>query len=120
MRFNCEFNGRADAIAPRLTDLAVDLVSYQRRFVNAVDRCFCVGACCSGGIMHEPKKYREIASDLERKIKAGELLPGARLPSDAELGEIYTASRNTVREAVRLLVSRGLAEKRSGRGRPCC
>jgi GntR family transcriptional regulator len=66
--------------------------------------------------MDEPKKYREIAGDLERKIKAGELLPGARLPSDAELGEMYTASRNTVREAVRLLVSRGLAEKRSGRG----
>lgn len=66
--------------------------------------------------MDEPRKYREIAADLERKIKVGELIPGARLPSDAELGQIYKASRNTVREAVRLLVNRGLAEKPSGRG----
>jgi GntR family transcriptional regulator len=66
--------------------------------------------------MDEPRKYREIAADLERQIKAGEMLPGVGLPSDAELGETYAASRNTVREAVSLLVTRGLAERRSGQG----
>ena len=66
--------------------------------------------------MDEPTKYREIAADLQRKIESGELAPGARLPSDAELSESYEASRNTVREAVKILVTRGLVEKPSGRG----
>jgi GntR family transcriptional regulator len=66
--------------------------------------------------MDEPRKYREIAADLQRKIEAGEPPPGERMPSDAELGDIYEVSRNTVREAIKLLLSRGLVEKRSGRG----
>jgi GntR family transcriptional regulator len=64
----------------------------------------------------EPTKYREIAADLQHKIESGELEPGDRLPSDAELSEIYEASRNTVREAVKTLVTRGVVEKPSGRG----
>jgi GntR family transcriptional regulator len=77
--------------------------------------------------MDEPKKYRDIATDLQDKIEAAAELPekewsedtlhpGAKLPSDAELIEIYGASRNTVREAVRLLLTRGLVEKQMGRG----
>ena len=72
--------------------------------------------------MDEPKyrvdepKYREIAADLENKIKSGEPPAGERLPSDAELGETYGASRNTVREAVRFLLTRGVLEKRPGGG----
>lgn len=61
-------------------------------------------------------KYREIASDLQTKIEAGDLLPGVKLPSDAELCETYAASRNTVREAVKLLQTRGLVERRGNRG----
>ena len=65
--------------------------------------------------MAETTRYREIAADLQRKIESGELGPGARLPSDAELGKTYHASRNTVREAVKNLVTRGFVEKPSGR-----
>jgi GntR family transcriptional regulator len=64
--------------------------------------------------------YRKIAEDLRRQITAGELAPGARLPSEAELMEAYgqdgKASRNTVRDAIKFLVGRGLVETRAGQG----
>jgi GntR family transcriptional regulator len=66
--------------------------------------------------MDESTRYREIASDLQRKIDANELPPGEKLPSDAQLCDEYDASRNTVREAVRLLVTRGVLEKQAGKG----
>jgi GntR family transcriptional regulator len=66
--------------------------------------------------MSEPL-YRLIADDLRRQIESGELPPGARLKSEVELREEYgRASRNTVRDAVKLLVSRGLVETRPGQG----
>ena len=64
--------------------------------------------------------YRKIAEDLRGQIKAGELAPGDRLKSEAELMEEYgqdgKVSRNTVRDAIRLLVGRGLVETRAGQG----
>jgi GntR family transcriptional regulator len=60
----------------------------------------------------EPK-YREIAADLESKIRSGELAAGERLPSDADLGDMYAASRNTVRQAISFLLTRGVVEKES-------
>jgi GntR family transcriptional regulator len=71
--------------------------------------------------MSEPMPlYRKIAEDLRGQIKTGELAPGDRLKSEAELMEQYgqdgKASRNTIRDAIRLLVSRGLVETRAGQG----
>ena len=71
--------------------------------------------------MSEPMPlYRKIAEDLRRQIKTGELAPGARLPSEAELMEAHgqdgKASRNTVRDAIKFLASRGLVETRAGQG----
>ena len=71
--------------------------------------------------MSEPMPlYRKIAEDLRGQIKTGELAPGDRLKSEAELMEEYgqdgKASRNTVRDAIRLLVGRGLVETRAGQG----
>jgi GntR family transcriptional regulator len=63
----------------------------------------------------EPK-YREIADDLRRKIEAAELIPGSRLPTEIELMEQYGASRNTVRDAIKLLTTRSLVETRPGQG----
>jgi GntR family transcriptional regulator len=64
--------------------------------------------------------YRMIAEDLRDQITAGKLAPGDRLKSEAELMEEYgqdgKASRNTVRDAIRLLVGRGLVETRAGQG----
>jgi GntR family transcriptional regulator len=60
--------------------------------------------------------YRQIADDLRRQIEAGELPPGAQLQTEFELRDRYNASRNTVRDAVRWLVTRGLVETRPGQG----
>ena len=71
--------------------------------------------------MSEPM-YRLIADDLRRQIEAGTLPPGAQLKSEVELREEYKqgqdgkTSRNTVRDAIKLLVSRGLVETRPGQG----
>ena len=60
--------------------------------------------------------YRQIAEDLRRQIEAGDLAAGAELPTELELREEYGASRNTVRDAIRLLMTRGLVETRPGQG----
>jgi GntR family transcriptional regulator len=60
--------------------------------------------------------YRQIAEDLRRQIEAGELPPGAQLRTELELREKYNASRNTVRDAIKLLTTRGLVETRPGQG----
>ena len=60
--------------------------------------------------------YRQIAEDLLRQIEAGELPPGAQLRTELELREKYEASRNTVRDAIKWLITRGLVETRPGQG----
>src|SRR5580704_2238206 len=60
--------------------------------------------------------YRQIADDLRRQIEAGELPPGAQLQTELELRERYNASRNTIRDAIRWLITRGLVETRPGQG----
>jgi GntR family transcriptional repressor for pyruvate dehydrogenase complex len=49
-------------------------------------------------------------------IASGELVPGARLPPEAELAELLGTSRNTVREAVRALVTARVLDVRRGDG----
>ena len=65
--------------------------------------------------MAEPM-YRQIADDLRRKIEAGELQRGGQLPTEIDLREQYDASRNTVRDAIKWLTTRGLVETRPGQG----
>jgi GntR family transcriptional regulator len=69
----------------------------------------------SGGAVVDPM-YRQIAEDLRRQIEAGELAPGAQLRTELELREKYNASRNTVRDAIKLLITRGLVETWPGQG----
>jgi GntR family transcriptional regulator len=60
--------------------------------------------------------YRSIAEDLRRQIEAGDLRPGQQLQTEIELRDHYNASRNTIRDAIKLLVTRGLVETRPGQG----
>jgi GntR family transcriptional regulator len=60
--------------------------------------------------------YRRIAEDLRDKIESGALGHGTQLPTELELRERYDASRNTVRDAVKSLITRGLVETRPGQG----
>lgn len=60
--------------------------------------------------------YRQIAEELRQKIESGVLRQDAQLPTELELREQYNASRNTVRDAIKLLITRGLVETRPGQG----
>ena len=57
-----------------------------------------------------------IIAGLKDKILAGDLAPGAKLPSESELIEEYAVSRTVVREAVTRLRAEGLVETQQGRG----
>jgi GntR family transcriptional regulator len=65
--------------------------------------------------MGEPM-YRMIAQDLLEKIQAGSVSPGEQLPTELELRDKYNASRNTVRDAIRWLATRGFVETKPGQG----
>ena len=60
--------------------------------------------------------WRQIAEELEAKIDSGELAPGSQLPTELELRDQYNASRNTVRDAVKWLITRAKVETRPGQG----
>jgi GntR family transcriptional regulator len=61
-------------------------------------------------------RYRQIAEELLDQIKAGELQPGERLPSEHELSEHYQAGRNTIRRALSELSAEGYVESVQGVG----
>lgn len=53
---------------------------------------------------------------VRRLISDGELIPGQRLPPEGELADLLGTSRNTVREAVRALVTARVLDVRRGDG----
>ncbi len=57
-----------------------------------------------------------LAVKLKADVAAGNLIPGDRVPSEAELGRTYGVSRTVVREAVSQLRAEGLVETFQGRG----
>ena len=60
--------------------------------------------------------YQRITDDLRRRIDAAEFAAGRLLPSEAELGRAYGASRVTVRRALEALRDQGLVDSRQGFG----
>ncbi|HEY3614790.1 MAG TPA: FadR/GntR family transcriptional regulator [Gaiellales bacterium] len=60
------------------------------------------------------KAYEQVADQLLSMINSGELKPGDRLPSEAELAADFGVSRTTVREAMRILATRNLIQTRKG------
>ena len=64
------------------------------------------------------RKYRHsnILADLRNRIESGEWAEGAQLPSEAQLIDMYQASRHQVREALRALEIAGYLERFQGRG----
>jgi GntR family transcriptional regulator, transcriptional repressor for pyruvate dehydrogenase complex len=59
---------------------------------------------------------QRVVAGLKDKILAGDLPPGHKLPSEAELIDDYGVSRTVVREAVTRLRAEGLVETFHGRG----
>lgn len=60
------------------------------------------------------KLYEEIASELERRIHAGDYAPGDHLPSERKIMEEFGVGRPAVREALFALSKMGLVLVRSG------
>ncbi|WP_106430013.1 FadR/GntR family transcriptional regulator [Streptomyces xiaopingdaonensis] len=56
-------------------------------------------------------------TQIQQKILDGRLRVGDRLPSERELGEALGVSRNSVREALRVLESMGILSAQVGSGR---
>ncbi|MDR8019022.1 FadR/GntR family transcriptional regulator [Nesterenkonia aerolata] len=60
------------------------------------------------------RTYERIVDQVEEALTAKQLSPGDHLPSERMLMEQFDVSRSTVREALRVLESRGLVELRHG------
>lgn len=65
---------------------------------------------------HSNPVFRVVFEDLKQRIRRGEWLPGARLPSITRLAKDLEVSTGSVREALRSLQSIGLVKIEHGRG----
>ena len=61
-----------------------------------------------------------VADNIERLIKDKNLAPGDKIPNEYELANTLEVGRSTVREAVKLLVSRNVLEVKRGSGTYVC
>jgi DNA-binding FadR family transcriptional regulator len=57
-----------------------------------------------------------VVNEIQSVIVNGQLEPGAKLPPERELAEELGVSRTVIREAVRILVAKGLLETKPGVG----
>src|ERR1700689_148343 len=58
----------------------------------------------------------QVASRIFRQVAGGAVSPGAFLPTEAELCEVYGVSRSAVRDALQLLASVGVVSVLHGKG----
>ncbi|HKK33773.1 MAG TPA: FadR/GntR family transcriptional regulator [Desulfomicrobiaceae bacterium] len=62
------------------------------------------------------KLHELITSRLRKLIRDGKLKPGDRLPPERKLAELFQVSRNSVREAIRILEDKQILHCRPGSG----
>lgn len=63
-----------------------------------------------------PARYRLIADELATQIRAGAYALGENLPVEHDLARQFDTSRQTIREALRVLSDQGLIARRAGFG----
>jgi GntR family trehalose operon transcriptional repressor len=61
-------------------------------------------------------KFHDIFLELEKGILEGVYQPGSLLPSENQLVEQYSVSRETIRKALNLLINAGYIQKKQGKG----
>ncbi|GGC91206.1 trehalose operon repressor [Enterococcus wangshanyuanii] len=61
-------------------------------------------------------KFHDIFLELEKGILEGDYPPGTLLPSENQLVERYSVSRETIRKALNLLINAGYIQKKQGKG----
>jgi len=64
----------------------------------------------------KPALHQLIRTELEARIQSGDLPPGARLPTEAELQQEHNVSRATAQRVLNDLAQAGLVVRRRGRG----
>lgn len=67
-------------------------------------------------VMSGTPAYVQVAADLRAQIERGELKPGDRLPSNAQLREIYSVSNTVIRDAINELRRTDLVVGQQGKG----
>jgi GntR family transcriptional regulator len=60
--------------------------------------------------------YRQLADQLQEQIRCSNFAPGSRIPSEHQLAAEHGIGRPTVRQAIDLLVRKGLLTRRRGAG----
>jgi GntR family transcriptional regulator len=63
-----------------------------------------------------PQLYQQIAARLRDAINDGTYRPGDQLPGETHLGQHYSVTRDTLRQAISLLKDEGLLDVEQGRG----
>ena len=63
-----------------------------------------------------PAKYIQMSNTLRTAITEGEYKSGSRLPTEQQLMEQFSVSRQTVRNALEILTKEGLIQRRQGSG----
>ena len=61
-------------------------------------------------IIQRRKLYQDVVDRRMERIRSGEIAPGAQLPSERELMEIYGVGRPAIREALQTLERSGIVE----------
>jgi GntR family transcriptional repressor for pyruvate dehydrogenase complex len=64
--------------------------------------------------LRSKRAFEEICDEIKRLIFTGTLKPGDRLPTELELASQFSVSRQTVREALRLLETTGFINMQKG------
>ncbi|MFG1881314.1 winged helix-turn-helix domain-containing protein [Micromonospora sp. NPDC049102] len=60
--------------------------------------------------------YVRVVETITAQIRAGELKPGEKLPTYAQLADQFDVSVSTAQAALRILRDRGLVEGHQGKG----
>jgi GntR family transcriptional regulator len=60
--------------------------------------------------------YHQLAELLAARIRAGDYPPGTRIPSEHQLAGVFAIGRPTARQAIDVLVRKGLVTRRRGSG----
>lgn len=63
----------------------------------------------------QEKAYKGVIEYFKNRIMAGELRPGEKLPPEREIAQMLEVSRNSVREALRIMDMTGVISSQQGR-----
>lgn len=74
------------------------------------------GTATDQKVERRPKLSEHVVSAIRQQLRAGEILPGQKLPTESQLTETFGVSRTVVREAIATLAADGLVESRQGAG----